>query len=317
MDRFAGFTWHRVAAGGRDPYEIEEANAPRLVEGRSENSGGFIGLCAASRHAKLDGVDRDRDDPSGCGDARAAEPFLNLLGDTGGPAVSKESLSILIIEDNAQLAANLYDYLEACGHSLDAAPDGVSGLHLAVSKDYDAIVLDWNLPRLDGLTLLRRLRREARKKVPVIMLTARDQLADKIDGFESGLDDYLVKPVALPEIEVRLRSLVSRLKQSAAPDDVLTVGDLRFHIRTMEIHRAGRRIALSRTGRRLLELLMRESPHVVTRARLERAAWGDSVPGTDLLRSHMHVLRRAIELDSEKALLHTVAGSGYRLCDLE
>jgi DNA-binding response OmpR family regulator len=229
--------------------------------------------------------------------------------------VSKEPLSILIIEDNAQLAANLYDYLEACGHSLDAAPDGLSGLHLASSKDYDAIVLDWNLPRLDGLTVLKRLRGDAKKKVPVIMLTARDQLADKIDGFESGLDDYLVKPVALPEIEVRLRSLVARLRQSAAPDDVLIVDDLRFDLRTTEIQRGGRRIALTRTGRRLLELLMRESPNIVTRSRLERAAWGDSVPGTDLLRSHMYVLRRAIELESEKALLRTVPGSGYRICD--
>jgi DNA-binding response OmpR family regulator len=229
--------------------------------------------------------------------------------------VSKEPLSILIIEDNAQLAANLYDYLEACGHSLDAAPDGLSGLHLASSKDYDAIVLDWNLPRLDGLTVLKRLRGDAKKKVPVIMLTARDQLADKIDGFESGLDDYLVKPVALPEIEVRLRSLVARLRQSAAPDDVLIVDDLRFDLRTTEIQRGGRRIALTRTGRRLLELLMRESPSIVTRSRLERAAWGDSVPGTDLLRSHMYVLRRAIELESEKALLRTVPGSGYRICD--
>lgn len=230
--------------------------------------------------------------------------------------MSNDSLSILIIEDNAQLAANLYDYLEGCGHTLDAAPDGLSGLHLASSRDYDAIVLDWNLPRLDGLTVLRRLRGEAKKKVPVIMLTARDRLADKIDGFESGLDDYLVKPVALPEIEVRLRSLVARLKQSAAPENVLVVGDLHFHVGTMEVHRAGRRIALTRTGRRLLELLMRESPHVVTRARLERAAWGDLPPGTDLLRSHMHVLRRAMELESEKTLLHTVPGSGYRLCDL-
>jgi DNA-binding response OmpR family regulator len=95
----------------------------------------------------------------------------------------------------------------------------LSGLHLATSKDYDAIVLDWNLPRLDGLTVLRRLRGEAKKKVPVIMLTSRDQLADKIDGFESGLDDYLVKPVALPEIEVRLRALVSRMRHSEAPDN--------------------------------------------------------------------------------------------------
>lgn len=232
--------------------------------------------------------------------------------------MNKESLSILIIEDNAQLAANLYDYLEACGHSLDAAPDGLSGLHLASSRDYDAILLDWNLPRLDGLSVLRRLRGEAKKKVPVIMLTARDQLADKIDGFEAGLDDYLVKPVALPEIEVRLRSLVSRRKQSAAPDDVLVVSDLQFDLRTMEARRGGRRVALTRTGRRLLELLMRESPHVVTRARLERATWGDDgAPGTDLLRSHMYVLRRAIEVDPEKALLHTVPGAGYRLCGLD
>ncbi|HUD40896.1 MAG TPA: response regulator transcription factor [Dokdonella sp.] len=224
-------------------------------------------------------------------------------------------MSILIIEDNAQLAANLYDYLEACGHSLDAAPDGVSGLHLASTRDYDAIVLDWNLPRLDGLGVLRRLRGDAKKKVPVIMLTARDQLADKIEGFESGLDDYLVKPVALPEIEVRLRALVARLRRAAVPEDVLRVGDLRFHLGTLEVHRGSRRIALSRTGRRLLELLMRESPQVVTRARLERAAWGDAVPETDLLRSHMHVLRRAIQLDAEAPLLHTVTGSGYRLCD--
>ena len=231
--------------------------------------------------------------------------------------MSRDLLSILIIEDNAQLAANLYDYLEGCGHMLDAAPDGLSGLHLASSKDYDAIVLDWNLPRLDGLTVLRRLRGEAKKKVPVIMLTARDQLADKIDGFESGLDDYLVKPVALPEIEVRLRSLVTRLRQSAAPDDVLTVGDLTFHMGTMEIQRGERRIVLTRTGRRLLELLMRESPQVVTRAKLERAAWGEGVPGTDLLRSHMYVLRRALEQPPDTTLLHTVPGSGYRLCALE
>ena len=229
--------------------------------------------------------------------------------------MSQHALSILIIEDNAQLAANLYDYLEGCGHTLDAAPDGLSGLHLASSRDYDAIVLDWNLPRLDGLSVLRRLRGEAKKKVPVIMLTARDQLADKIDGFEAGLDDYLVKPVALPEIEVRLRSLVARLRQSAAPEDVLVVGDLQFNLATMEVDRSGRRIPLTRTGRRLLELLMRESPHVVTRARLERAAWGDVTPGTDLLRSHMHVLRRAVQQPSDKTLLHTVPGSGYRLFD--
>lgn len=229
--------------------------------------------------------------------------------------MNRESLCILIVEDNAQLAANLYDYLEGCGHRLDAAPDGLSGLHLATANDYDAIVLDWNLPRLDGLTVLRRLRGESQKKVPVIMLTARDQLADKMDGFESGVDDYLVKPVALPEIEARLRSLVRRLRDAGAPDEQLRIGDLRFHLGNLEAYRGDRRVPLTRTGRRLLELLMRETPKVVSRARLERAAWGDSVPGTDLLRSHMYLLRRAIEVDGEQPLLQTVSGAGYRLCE--
>lgn len=231
--------------------------------------------------------------------------------------VNKTSLSILIIEDNARLAANIYDYLEACGHSLDAAPDGVSGLNLAASKEYDAIVLDWNLPRMDGLTVLRRLRNDEKKTVPVIMLTARDQLVDKIDGFESGVDDYLVKPVALPELEIRLRSLVARLRQAGAPDNVLTVGDLSLDLRTMEATRGGRRIQLSRTSRQLLELLMRESPNVVARQRLEQVAWGEETPQIDLLRSHMYVLRRAIDQGSERKLLHTVSGVGYRLCELD
>jgi DNA-binding response OmpR family regulator len=231
--------------------------------------------------------------------------------------VNKISLSILIIEDNAQLAANIYDFLEACGHSLDAAPDGVSGLNLAATKDYDAIVLDWNLPRMDGLTVLRRLRVHEKKTVPVVMLTARDQLADKIDGFESGVDDYLVKPVALPELEIRLRSLVARLRQSIAPDHVLTVDDLSFDLRTLEVTRGSRQVQLSRTSRALLEVLMRESPKVVARERLEHVAWGDETPQIDLLRSHMYVLRRAVEHGSERKLLHTVPGVGYRLCEMD
>lgn len=226
-------------------------------------------------------------------------------------------LSILIIEDNAQLAANIYDYLEACGHSSDAAPDGVSGLNLAATKAYDAIVLDWNLPRMDGLTVLRRLRIDEKKTIPVIMLTARDQLADKLDGFESGVDDYLVKPVALPELEIRLRSLVARVRHSVAPDHVLAVGDLSFNLRTMEVARGGRQLQLSRISRRLLELLMRESPRVVARQRLEHAAWGEETPQIDLLRSHMYVLRRAIDQGSQRKLLHTVSGEGYRLCEVD
>lgn len=228
-----------------------------------------------------------------------------------------QSLSILIVEDHSPLAANLYDYLLGCGHHPDAAPDGVSGLQLALCGDYDAIVLDWNLPRLNGLGVLRRLRQEASVRVPVIMLTARDQLTDKIDGFESGLDDFLVKPVAMAELELRLRVLVQRCRHSAVPEPLLQVGDLQFHLGTLEVWRASRRVVLTRTGRRLLELLMRESPKVVSRVRLERAVWADQPPDSDLLRSHIHLLRRAIEREREPPLLHTVAGVGYRLARLD
>ncbi|MCR6684906.1 response regulator transcription factor [Pseudoxanthomonas sp.] len=226
-------------------------------------------------------------------------------------------MSVLIIEDNAQLAANLYDYLEACGHRLDAAPDGLTGLHLAATRDYDAIVLDWNLPRLDGLSVLRRLRGEAGARVPVIMLTARDQLDDKLEGFESGTDDYLVKPVALPEIEARLRALVARAQAGLDAGRVLAVADLALNLDTLQASRAGRPLVLSPTGRHLLERLMRDSPRVVSRQRLEQAAWGDRIPEGDLLRSHMHLLRRAIDPDGQPRLLQTVSGVGYRLCGVD
>ena len=230
-----------------------------------------------------------------------------------GELMKRSTLTILIVEDSVHLAANLYDYLESCGHRADAAPDGVTGIHLASTRAYDAIVLDWNLPRLDGLTVLRRLRAGGGHRVPVIMLTARDQLADKIDGFESGVDDYLVKPVALPEIEVRLRALVARTRLAQVPDEQLVVADLRFDLRTLSATRGGRAIALSRSSRCLLELLMRESPRVVSRERLEQAIWDDDSPEADLLRSHIYLLRRAIEQDGAPRLLHTVPGAGYRL----
>ena len=122
-------------------------------------------------------------------------------------------MHLLVVEDNRSLLANLFDYFEARGHVLDAAPDGVIGLHLAVTQTYDAVVLDWMLPRMSGPDVLRRLREDHASAVPVIMLTARDELPDKIAGFRAGADDYLTKPFALPELEVRLEALVARANQ--------------------------------------------------------------------------------------------------------
>lgn len=227
--------------------------------------------------------------------------------------LTQSGLKILIIEDNHALAANIFDYLDACGHVPDAAPDGQSGLSLAIGRHYDAIVLDWMLPRMDGISVLRKLRHEHGCRAPIIMLTAKDQLEGKLLGFETGADDYLVKPVALPELEMRLRVMVGRARANVAAGRVLRVADLAYNLDTLEATRGGRALTLSRSLRGILELLMRESPRTVRRGRLEDLIWGDAVPDSDLLRSYMHLLRRAVDQAGEEKLLHTVTGSGYRL----
>jgi DNA-binding response OmpR family regulator len=223
-------------------------------------------------------------------------------------------MRILVIEDNRDLAANLYDYLESLGHTVDAAGDGITGLHLALVNDYDAIVLDLVLPGMDGITLCRKLREEGGKDTPVLMLTARDSLDDKVAGLESGADDYVVKPFALREVEARLRSLARRARGQTRPRR-LQVADLSFDPGTLTVRRGGREINLPPIPLKILEVLMRQSPRVVWRRDIEQAVWGDSPPDSDALRAHMHVLRNAIDKPFEHPLLHTVRGMGYQLVD--
>ena len=223
-------------------------------------------------------------------------------------------MRILVVEDNRNLVANLFEYFEARGHTLDAAPDGPTGLHLAIAQPYDAIVLDWMLPRMDGPEVLRRLRNDAGSDVPVLMLTARDELPDKITGFRAGADDYLTKPFALPELEVRLEALVTRAT-GRGRGRVLQVGDLRYDPVTLEATRAGRSLHLYPAGRRLLEVLMQASPAAVTRERLEHALWGDDPPDGDMLRSHIYELRRSVDAAHPAKLIHTLPRVGYRLAE--
>lgn len=221
-------------------------------------------------------------------------------------------MHILVIEDNPDLAANICDYLEAKGHSTDAAGDGVTGLHLAVTHDYDVIVLDVILPGLDGFTLCRRLREEARRDTPVLMLTARDSLDDRVAGLEFGADDYVLKPFALRELEARLKAL-DRRAHGASTAAVLRVADLEFDPALMRARRGQRGIVLAPIPMKLLETLMRASPRVVKREELERSVWGDTPPDSDALRAHMHLLRNAVEAPGEVPLIHTLRGIGYQL----
>jgi len=220
------------------------------------------------------------------------------------------NIRLLIIEDNSAIVDNMTDFLESKGYILDFAMDGIGGLHLALTQDYDVIVLDLMLPGMDGITLCRKLRQEADKQVPVIMLTARDTLDDKLLGFESGADDYLVKPFALKELEARIKVLA---KRRVAENKVLSVADLRMDLGTFEVSRQGETIDLNNTCTSILKLLMESAPNVVSRKDLENSLWGDMPPGSDVLRSHMYTLRKKVDKPFDHAMIETVHGIGFRL----
>ena len=220
-------------------------------------------------------------------------------------------MRILVIEDNTDIAANLGDYLEERGHSVDFAADGVTGLHLAVVNDFDAIVLDLNLPGMDGVEVCRKLRNDARKQTPVLMLTARDSLENKLAGFDSGADDYLIKPFALQEVDVRLNALARRGR--GPKPRVLTTGDLEYNLDTLEVRREGKLLQLNPTALKILQSLMDASPAVVTRQELETRVWGEELPDSDSLRVHIHGLRAVIDKPFGTQMIQTRHGIGYRI----
>ncbi len=220
-------------------------------------------------------------------------------------------MRILLIEDSAAMRANLTEQLENAGHEVDVAVDGRSGLLLALAGNHDVLVLDLGLPRMDGLEVCRRLREQRGAGPLVLMLTARDTLEDKLDGFAAGADDYLVKPFEGAELLVRLQALARRSTRKDA--EVLVVEDLRYDLGALHVERAGRTIRLNRVGLRILGELMSASPRVVTREQLERVLWDGFSPESSVLRSHIYALRKAIDLEGLVPLVQTVRGIGYRL----
>jgi DNA-binding response OmpR family regulator len=221
-------------------------------------------------------------------------------------------MKVLIIEDDTAIATNLYDYLEGVGYDVDFASDGCAGLRLALSEPWDAILLDLALPGMDGLALCRKLRDEARRDTPVLMLTARDTLDDKLRGFDGGADDYLVKPFALKEVNARLSALIKRYRGQVT-QSVLCCADIRFDPATMRVERAGMEIKLPRKCRQLLRAMMHAPNRVFTRAELETEVWGERLPDSDVLRAHVYMLRQALTSLGGTDPIETVRGLGYRL----
>jgi DNA-binding response OmpR family regulator len=222
-------------------------------------------------------------------------------------------MRILVIEDNRDILANVLDYLQIKGYTVDCAKDGISGLHLAVSEHYDLIVMDIMLPGMDGYQLCQRLREDAQRDTPIIMLTARDQLEDRLKGLSSGADDYLVKPFALSELVARIEAILRRSQGGSRHK--LQVADLSYDLDTLQVKRQGKYLKVNPVGLKLLELLMRKSPAVVRRAVLEEALWGEELPDSDSLRSHVHQLRQVIDKPFTQPLMHNVHGLGYCLAE--
>lgn len=221
-------------------------------------------------------------------------------------------MQLLIVEDNKDILTNLADYLGLKGYVVDCAEDGLTGLHLAATQHYDLIILDVMLPGMNGYTLCEHLRKNAKSTTPVIMLTARDALDDRLAGFKAGADDYLLKPFAMSELAARVEAVLSRTNSRLRQ---LQVADLIYDLETLEVHRAGVLLKLNPIGLKLLAFLMERSSSVVKRELIERALWGEDVPDSDSLRSHVHQLRQIIDKPFSKPLLHTVHGIGYRLVD--
>ena len=228
-------------------------------------------------------------------------------------ALDTTPIKVLIVEDNRDICANIAAYLEKHSYVLDFAYDGISALHLALTHSFDIIVLDLTLPRMDGLSFCTKLRADAEVATPVLMLTARDTLDDKLKGFAAGADDYLVKPFALQELHARLQALYKRSHKKT--DNLLTVGDLTMNRSTRQVHRAGQRIDLTPACMRLLQRLMEAAPSVVARDDLETLLWADEPPDGDALRSHLYKLRQAIDRPFDSPLIHTVHRIGYRIAE--
>jgi len=223
-----------------------------------------------------------------------------------------ENLSILLVEDHRQLAQTVVEFLEQEGATVDYAGNTSLARELVQEHHYDLMLLDVMLPGEDGYSFCQYLRKDLALDLPVIFMTARDQLEDKLEGFDRGGDDYIVKPFALPELAARVSALIRRQRKEVTAN-TLQVADLELDPARQEVRRDGQLLKLSPTAFRILRILMRESPRVVSREQLEHELWGDLVPDSDALRSHLYNLRKAVDKPFDNALLNTLPGVGFSI----
>lgn len=219
-------------------------------------------------------------------------------------------MRILLVEDERNVAAFIKKGLEEEFYSVDIAEDGSEGLLMALSNDYDLIILDIMLPGINGIEICKKIR-EKDRRVPILMLTAVDSVESKVQGLESGADDYLTKPFAFSELLARIKALLRRV-----PDTIneLTIDDLRMELLSRRVYRGNREITLTPKEFSLLEYLLRNSGRVLSRTQIIENVWGYNFdPGSNVVDVHIKFLREKIDSGSERKLIHTIRGAGYIL----
>ena len=225
--------------------------------------------------------------------------------------MKREALSVLVVEDHPTIARQLVDFLDGLGWQLDHAATGSLAVRLATQHPYDVVLLDLNLPDMDGLQVCRAIKAQAPSNVPVLMLTARDAFEDKAQGFREGADDYLAKPFDLREVALRCEALARR--GTLHRQQEMRVGPLTLLAREKRAFYEDRPLVLTQAGFSILQLLCREHPHPVSRSALVQHLWGANPPDSDALKSHIYTLRKTLEGACGRRMLATILQLGYRL----
>lgn len=222
-----------------------------------------------------------------------------------------KSYIALLIEDNTTIAEQVVEFFGAHDWTVDYARNGQQGMTLAKQNIYDAVILDLNLPDIDGLQVCESIKQDAKAELPIIMLTARDSLDNKIEGLATGADDYLTKPFNLRELMMRCKALARR--HTLHQQKVLCLAGLKINLHKHQYTWLGKTLVLTPIGGKILSALAIDHPHPVSRADLMHKIWGDSPPNSDALKAHVYSLRRTLEAETNAIRLVTVPNLGYQL----